>query len=66
MRRSCIVRKTASTVYHAAATRAMGMANDIIAVVDSKVRAFGVEGLRVVFRSYPQGTRWQRCVGGFR
>lgn len=40
--------KNSITVYHAAATNAMGRANDSMAVVDSKCRVFGVQGLRVV------------------
>lgn len=36
-----------SDSYHAAATCKMGMANDSMAVVDSKGRVFGVQGLRV-------------------
>ncbi|GME32268.1 GMC oxidoreductase [Neofusicoccum parvum] len=43
-----VIRKTVSTVYHAACTCAMGRANDTNAVVDTKARVFGVEGLRVV------------------
>ncbi|PVH95937.1 GMC oxidoreductase [Periconia macrospinosa] len=43
-----VIRKTVSTVYHAACTCAMGKSNDPYAVVDSKARVFGVEGLRVV------------------
>jgi choline dehydrogenase len=35
-------------LYHAASTCKMGQANDTLAVVDSKARVFGVEGLRVV------------------
>lgn len=43
-----IIRKSFNTVYHAAATCAMGCANDTMAVVDNRARVFGVEGLRVV------------------
>ena len=35
-------------IYHAAATNKMGMANDTMAVVDSKCRVFSMQGLRVV------------------
>lgn len=42
------IQKTASTVYHAAATCAMGRVNDTNAVVDSKARVIGVKALRVV------------------
>lgn len=43
-----IIRKTVSTVYHAACTCAMGKENDSNAVIDSKARVYGVKGLRVV------------------
>ncbi|EKG14039.1 Glucose-methanol-choline oxidoreductase [Macrophomina phaseolina MS6] len=43
-----IIRKTVSTVYHAACTCAMGREDDANAVVDTKARVFGVDGLRVV------------------
>ncbi|KAE8155150.1 hypothetical protein BDV25DRAFT_169304 [Aspergillus avenaceus] len=36
------------TIWHAACTCKMGLANDPMAVVDSKARVFGVNGLRVV------------------
>ena len=42
------IRNAAMTVYHAAATCKMGVEGDKMAVVDSRARAFGVEGLRVV------------------
>ncbi|KAL9625685.1 MAG: hypothetical protein Q9160_000003 [Pyrenula sp. 1 TL-2023] len=42
------VKDSGFTVYHAAATNAMGLANDTAAVVDSKARVIGVDGLRVV------------------
>ncbi|KAJ5628745.1 GMC oxidoreductase [Penicillium lividum] len=43
-----VIRKSASTVFHAACTCAMGKPNDPNAVVDSQARVFGVQGLRVV------------------
>lgn len=42
------IRESVIELYHAAATCKMGQANDTLAVVDSKARVFGVEGLRVV------------------
>lgn len=38
----------AGTFYHASGTCKMGLANDSMAVVDSKARVFGVQNLRVV------------------
>ena len=54
----------ALTVYHAAATCAMGNTSDPMAVVDSHARVIGVSGLRVVDASafpflppgHPQGS----------
>lgn len=43
-----IIKQTVSTVYHAAATCAMGRSSDMHAVVDSKARVIGVKALRVV------------------
>ena len=43
-----IVRQSFGTVFHASCTCAMGMPNDTMAVVDSKARVYGVNGLRVV------------------
>ncbi|CAL5867166.1 uncharacterized protein PFLUO_LOCUS1378 [Penicillium psychrofluorescens] len=43
-----IIRNTVMTIYHAACTCKMGLANDSMAVVDSHARVFGVQGLRVV------------------
>ncbi|ODM16763.1 hypothetical protein SI65_07728 [Aspergillus cristatus] len=43
-----VIRKTASTVYHAACTCAMGKEGDEKAVIDTKARVYGVKGLRVV------------------
>lgn len=42
------IRKSVSTVYHAACTCKMGRANETDAVVDSRARVLGVHGLRVV------------------
>lgn len=42
------IQNGSSTIYHAAATNAMGKADDKMAVVDSKARVIGVEKLRVV------------------
>ncbi|MBX4999056.1 GMC family oxidoreductase [Rhizobium lentis] len=38
----------ASTIFHPAGTAKMGVASDKTAVVDSRLRVFGVDGLRVV------------------
>jgi choline dehydrogenase len=43
-----VIRKTVSTVFHAACTCAMGKPSDPNAVVDSQARVFGVQCLRVV------------------
>lgn len=43
-----LIKKSFNTVYHPAATCAMGRANDTSAVVDSKAKVIGVDGLRVV------------------
>ena len=43
-----LARKSFGTVFHASCTCRMGMSNDTMAVVDSKARVFGVQGLRVV------------------
>ncbi|POS76800.1 hypothetical protein DHEL01_v204814 [Diaporthe helianthi] len=42
------IRQSASTVWHASGTCKMGKGQDPMAVVDSRARVFGVEGLRVV------------------
>ena len=42
------MRESAFTLYHASATCKMGRSNDTMAVVDSKARVYGVQGLRVV------------------
>ena len=43
-----LIQQSASASYHASATCAMGMANDTMAVLDSKARVYGVQGVRVV------------------
>ncbi|KAK5123338.1 hypothetical protein LTR85_002769 [Meristemomyces frigidus] len=43
-----VIQQQTSTFAHAAVTCKMGMANDSMAVVDSKARVFGVRNLRVV------------------
>ena len=43
-----LIQQSAAASYHASATCAMGMVNDSRAVLDSKARVFGVQGLRVV------------------
>lgn len=43
-----LIQQSATASYHASATCAMGMANNSMAVLDSKARVFGVQGLRVV------------------
>ncbi|ESZ93964.1 hypothetical protein SBOR_5667 [Sclerotinia borealis F-4128] len=45
------IRDSTSTIYHAAATCSMGKLGAPGAVVDSKARVFGVQGLRVVDNS---------------
>ncbi|KAG8159810.1 hypothetical protein KVR01_010447 [Diaporthe batatas] len=42
------IRQSASTVWHASGTCKMGKVEDLMAVVDSRAKVFGVEGLRVV------------------
>ena len=43
-----VIRDSLMTVWHAAGTCKMGRADDETAVIDSKARVHGVEGLRVV------------------
>ncbi|KAK1142779.1 hypothetical protein N8T08_007411 [Aspergillus melleus] len=43
-----VVRDTMMTVFHAAGTCKMGVPSDHMAVIDSRARVFGVQGLRVV------------------
>ena len=42
------IQATFTPLFHAAGTCAMGMVNDTMAVIDSKARVIGVDGLRVV------------------
>lgn len=42
------IQLSAQTIWHASATNKMGMVNDSMAVVDSRARVIGVQGLRVV------------------
>ncbi|GBP65442.1 Glucose dehydrogenase [Eumeta japonica] len=44
----CIAKHLTTTLYHPAGTAKMGPPNDTEAVVDSTLRVYGVEGLRVV------------------
>lgn len=43
-----LIQQSASASYHASATCKMGLANDSVAVLDSKARVFGMQGLQVV------------------
>ncbi|OJJ46215.1 hypothetical protein ASPZODRAFT_97904 [Penicilliopsis zonata CBS 506.65] len=43
-----VIKNTVMTIYHASCTCKMGIKDDLMAVVDSKARVFGVQGLRVV------------------
>ena len=43
-----LIMRSSNTIYHAAATNAMGMVNNSKAVVDSAARVIGVQGLRIV------------------
>ncbi|KAL9611915.1 MAG: hypothetical protein Q9167_003468 [Letrouitia subvulpina] len=66
-----VIRKSASSIDHAAGTCKMGKVGDVDAVVDSRARVIGVEGLRVVDASafpflppgHPQGTVC-KCASG--
>ena len=42
------IQRSAQTIWHACGTNKMGKESDQMAVVDSRARVFGVEGLRVV------------------
>jgi choline dehydrogenase-like flavoprotein len=42
------IQRSAQTIWHASATNKMGMPSDSMAVVDSRARVIGVQGLRVV------------------
>ena len=44
----CFIRHYSSTIYHPAGTCKMGKAGDPTAVVDPKLRVYGIKGLRVV------------------
>ncbi|KAF5287025.1 hypothetical protein FQA39_LY16139 [Lamprigera yunnana] len=44
----CAIRNTATTIYHLSGTAKMGPKEDPTAVVDSRLRVYGVKGLRVV------------------
>ncbi len=63
------LKASVSTVYHATCTCNMGTRDDPMAVIDSRARVFGTQGLRVVDASsfpmllpgHPNGTvRWRR------
>ena len=43
-----LIQRSAAASYHASATCAMGRSSDPMAVLDSKARVYGVQGLRVV------------------
>ncbi|OCK81714.1 GMC oxidoreductase [Lepidopterella palustris CBS 459.81] len=59
------IRQTVVQVWHAAGTCKMGQANDVMAVVDSTAKVFGVRGLRVVdasvFPLLPPGHPQSNC-----
>ncbi|KAL9637141.1 MAG: hypothetical protein Q9204_001985 [Flavoplaca sp. TL-2023a] len=42
------IQRSAQTIWHASATNKMGRLNDTMAVVDSRARVIGIQGLRVV------------------
>ena len=42
------IQKESLTIWHASSTCKMGRSNDTLAVVDSKARVYGIQGLRVV------------------
>ncbi|GBP65458.1 Glucose dehydrogenase [Eumeta japonica] len=44
----CVAKHLTTTLYHPVGTAKMGPPNDIEAIVDSTLRVYGVEGLRVV------------------
>lgn len=43
-----VIQDGAMTVYHAAGTNAMGKKDNAMAVIDSKAKVYGVQGVRVV------------------
>nr|CAD7460745.1 unnamed protein product [Timema tahoe] len=45
---ACVVRKVATTTYHPVGTCKMGPASDSTAVVDPRLKVYGIKGLRVV------------------
>jgi choline dehydrogenase len=44
----CLIRQYTMTIYHISGTAKMGPSSDPMAVLDSKLNVYGVEGLRVV------------------
>lgn len=44
----CYIRQYTMTIYHMSCTAKMGPPSDIMAVVDSQLRVYGVHGLRVI------------------
>ncbi|KAF9417308.1 hypothetical protein HW555_005524 [Spodoptera exigua] len=44
----CYIRQYTMTIYHLSCTASMGPASDPMAVVDPRLRVYGVEGLRVI------------------
>lgn len=44
----CYIRQYTMTIYHLSCTAKMGPSSDPMAVVDSRLRVYGVEGLRVI------------------
>jgi choline dehydrogenase len=44
----CVVRQYTMTIYHMSGTAKMGPESDPLAVVDSKLRVYGIKGLRVI------------------
>jgi glucose dehydrogenase (acceptor) len=44
---ACAVQQTSFPIYHQAGTCKMGNSSDPMAVVDSHLRVYGIEGLRV-------------------
>ncbi|KAL4711925.1 hypothetical protein ACJJTC_006094 [Scirpophaga incertulas] len=44
----CLIRQYTMTIYHVSGTTKMGPATDPTAVLDSQLRVYGIEGLRVI------------------
>lgn len=44
----CVIRQYTMTIYHMSGTAKMGPVSDPFAVVDNKLRVYGVQGLRVI------------------